>query len=170
LKTTQSGYSLIELVICVGLLTAVFSAVVSVINVFAGRYASDLLTDRTEKAAARIETEYGAAMKSAMSFAIYPDQATWLVNPGNSIVSGNFVLITQTSGRQIAFEEANGNINIINDPANAHEVLQCLSSATLTGSNAFAFQNNGVPTLAWQVALPAEKLTFNACAQPLYMQ
>lgn len=165
----REGFSLIEALLSCALVVGIALPTSTVLIQLAGYHATDLAAQRTASNATRVISEFSAAMKSATSFAIYPDEATWVTAPNNATASGNFIVITTSTGRQLAVTLAGGIVAIINDPAGEHEALQCCSQAA-AGGNGFVYQQDGVPALAWTVSLPKEQMQFQTCAYPVYMQ
>lgn len=163
----RSGLTLLEMVIAMGILSGVMVLGASTMMGFAQRFVADMQLDRTEKAANRLMAEFAAATKAAVRFAIYEDATTWTASPAGT--RGNFILVTKGDGSQLGFAYASGEIQIIHEPGSLNQPLVCHRFASLPAGS-FAYMEDGIPTLAWAVNLPAEKVEFRVSAQPLHMQ
>ena len=167
-SSKPNGFTLMELIIVMAILSGIALLSASTMLGFTHRFTSDLLLDRTERSANRLMAEFSSPMKSARTYAIYPDAVTWQASvPGTD---GNFILITGTDGTQTGFAFAGSEVQIIRQPAGTRQILTLHRSAGIKAGGAFAFMDSGLPTLAWQVNLPSEQLHFRTSAQPLYMQ
>jgi len=167
-QNSRAGLTLLEMVIVMGILSGVMILGASTLMGVVQRFTADIQLDRTEKAANRVMTEFATATKAATGFAIYDNAATWKISPIGT--QGNFVLVTQADGSQIGFAYVSGEVQIIHEPATLNQVLVCNRSAVPPAGGSFASMEDGIPTLAWAVHLPAEKIEFRVSAQPLHMQ
>jgi len=167
-QSRHSGLTLLEMVIVMGILSGVMIFGASTIMGFAQRFTADIQLDRTEKAANRMMAEFASATKSAISYAIYDNAATWKIS--SATTQGDFILLTRTDGSQIGFAYVSGEAQIIHDPVGLNQVLVCNRSVTLPTGKRFVSMDDGVPGLAWTVNLPIEKAEFRVWAQPLHMQ
>jgi prepilin-type N-terminal cleavage/methylation domain-containing protein len=166
----RGGFTLMEMLVSVTLLSGVMIGMTTIITAIGARFAADIQIQHADRGAARIMGEFTVAMKQAISVKIYADRTTWQAAPNSTAASGNFVLINTAAGREYGFELAGGSVNIINNPSGVSDVLTCCISSSVTAAGTFIFQQNGVPSMAWIVSLPTERMQFQTAAQPLYMQ
>jgi len=169
---SRAGFALAEVLSAIVLGALILGVAAIAFTAYLKRAWADQTIAQAESMGSRMAASITAAMKTSSAWSIYPDKASYLADPLNSVSAQGNALVCQTrtaSGQSIVILFAYDSGQLIRAQASTTYKTESISNVSPISGSVFN-QNMGLVSGGFAIETPVERLTFYAYGSSLHMR